>query len=130
MMIESLLSYISEQLPSIFTGLTMSFIGIGVYEFGSGYVYAGGQFRGKYAALILLLGSVSCAALFTPLINSFWTDLLPQLEHGQILGGLLGLGMLAVNEVTGWNHVEAKSGVVYAISVLLIVEPDVLAQFL
>lgn len=125
-MVGELLYYISEHLPSIFTGLTMMILGITVYQVGDGWFLSGGQFRGKYEALVILLCCLSFTSLTTPLINSVWTDILPQLEPRQIVGGLIGLGMFTVNFLTGWNHSEPKAGAAYVLSVLLIIEPSLL----
>ena len=121
-----LFEYISNQLPSIFTGLTMAIIGLSVYEAGDGYFLSGGSFRGKHEAVIILLGSLIGVSLFTPQIKSIWVSILPQLHPAQIVGGLLLLGMVAVNETTGWNHLELKSIVFYIAAAVLIVRPDVI----
>ncbi|MFC6719995.1 hypothetical protein [Halobacteriaceae bacterium SHR40] len=123
-MVSELLNYISTQLPSIFTGLTMSIFGIGIYKMGDGWVFAFGKFRGKYTALALLLCSLTAVSLLTPFINSIWASILPDLAEFQIVGGLLVFGMIAVNEITGWNHFELKSGIAYAVGMLLIFRPD------
>lgn len=125
-MIGDLLYYTSEQLPSIFTGLTMMIVGISVYEVGDGWFLSGGQFRGKYEALVIMVGCLFTASLFTPVINSFWADILPQLAPGQIVGGLIVLGMFTLNSVTGWNHFEPKAGAAYALGGLLFVEPSLI----
>jgi len=125
-MIEEVLQYVSGQLDTIMTGLTMAVIGIGVYEARDGFFRFLGQFRGKYVALVVFVGVLFGASLFTPLVSNTWEQYLPQIPPGQLLGAILVLGMLGVNKAAEWNFFDIKSLPVYGLGVVLIANPELL----
>lgn len=125
-MIEEVLQYVSGQLGTIMTGLTMAVIGIGVYEARDGFFRFLGQFRGKYVALVVFVGVLFGASLITPLVSNTWEQYLPQIPPGQLLGAILVLGMLGVNKAAEWNFLDVKSFLVYGAGVVLIANPELL----
>jgi hypothetical protein len=108
----------------------MAIIGISIYEAGDGYFLSGNSFQGKHEALIIFLGSLIGASLFTPQIKIIWASILPQLHPAQILGGMLILGMIGVNESAGWNQIGPKSVVVHVIGGVLIAQPNMVYSIL
>lgn len=118
--------YVTGNLDTIFTGLTMAIIGISIYEARDGFFLSGGQFRGKYEALIIFSIALFGASLFTPVIAEIWADILPNFHPVQLIGLMAIMGMVAVNRITGWNYLDMKSISVYAVGCLLIVYPDIL----
>jgi|SRR6056297_2845611 len=104
----------------------MAIIGITIYEVRDGFFLARGQFRGKYEALVIFLGTLIGSSLFTPILNNIWAAILPDIYPAQLIGGTLILGMIAVNKAAEWNYIDPKSAVVYFIGVALILNPDLL----
>lgn len=125
-MIAELLHYVSNHLPNIMTGLTMAVVGITVYKARDGFFLFKGQFRGKYGALVIFLGTLIGASLITPMVSNLWEQSLPYIPPGQLLGAILVLGMLGVNKAAEWNFFDIKSLPVYGIGVVLIANPELL----
>lgn len=125
-MITEALQYVSNQLNTIMTGLTMAVVGIGVYEARDGFFLFNGDFKGKYGALLIFVGTLFGASLITPQVGNLWEQLLPQILPGQLLGAGLVLGMLGVNKAAEWNLFDAKSLPVYGVGVVLIMNPELL----
>jgi hypothetical protein len=125
-MVAEALQYVSNHLDTIMTGLTMAVVGIGVYEARDGFFLFNGQFRGKYAALLIFLGTLFGASLITPVVGDWWTQSLPYIPPGQLLGAILVLGMLGVNKTAEWNFFDVKSLPVYGLGVVLIANPEIL----
>jgi hypothetical protein len=125
-MVAGLLQYVSNHLDTIMTGLTMAVVGIGVYEARDGFFLFNGQFRGKYGALVIFLGTLFGASLITPLVSDWWARSLPYIPPGQLLGSILVLGMLGVNKAAEWNFFDIKSLPVYGVGVVLIANPELL----
>lgn len=121
-----ILTYVSEQLSTIFTGLTMTIAGAGMYEARDGFFRSGKKFRGKHEALIIFLTTLVGVSLLTPMINQLWSQILPQFHPGQILGAALMLGMVAVNDLSDWNQTDLKSLFVHAIGTILLFRPDLI----
>jgi hypothetical protein len=125
-MIAEIIHYASNHLDTIMTGLTMAVVGIGVYEARDGFFLFNGQFRGKYVALLIFLVALFGASLITPMVGNLWEQLLPYIPPGQLLGTILVLGMLGVNNAAEWNYLDIKSLPVYVLGVVLIVNPELL----
>lgn len=125
-MVAEVLQYISTHLPGIMTGLTMAVVGITVYEARDGFFLFNGQFRGKYSALLIFVGTLFGASLITPKVNEWWTQLLPHVPPGQLLGAILVLGMFGVNKAAEWNFFDVKSLPVYGLGIVLIANPELL----
>ena len=125
-MVAAVFEYISNHLPSIMTGLTMSVIGISVYEARDGFFHFNGQFRGKYGALLIFFGTLFGASLLTPMISNVWEQYLPYIPPGQLLGMMLVLGMLGINKAAEWNYLDIKSVPVYIVGAALLLRPELL----
>jgi len=125
-MVAEIFQYVSNHLPSIMTGLTMSVIGIGVYKARDGFFLFNNQFRGKYGALLIFLGTLFGASLLTPIITDQWERYLPYIPPGQLLGVILLLGMFGVNKTAGWNYFDTKSVPVYIIGIAFLLKPELL----
>ncbi|WP_152417990.1 hypothetical protein [Haloferax elongans] len=125
-MIAETLQYVSNHLGSIMTGLTMAVVGIGVYEARDGFLLFNGQFRGKYGALLIFLGTLFGASLITPMVSEWWARSLPYIPPGQLLGAVLVLGMLGVNKAAEWNFFDVKSLPVYLLGIILMANPELL----
>ncbi|RZH67199.1 hypothetical protein [Natrinema altunense] len=120
------LYYVTNQLDTIFTGLTMAVIGITIYEARDGFFLARGKFRGKYEALVIFLGVLVGSSFLTPVINDVWAAVLPDIHPGQLIGSILILGMVGVNKAAEWNYIDPKSAIVYFIGLVLVLNPDIL----
>lgn len=125
-MLTEVLQYVSNHLNTIMTGLTMAVVGIGVYEARDGFFLFNGQFRGKYGALVIFLGTLFGASLITPVVGNLWEQLLPHIPPGQLLGTILVLGMLGVNKAAEWNLFDIKSLPVYGLGAALMVNPELI----
>nr|BDD45106.1 hypothetical protein 38 [bacterium] len=125
-MVVEALQYVSNHLDTIMTGLTMAVVGIGVYEARDGFFLFNGQFRGKYSALLIFLGTLFGASLITPMVSDLWEQSLPYIPPGQLLGAIFVLGMLGVNKAAEWNFFDIKSLLVYGLGVILIAKPELL----
>lgn len=125
-MITEVLQYASNHLDTIMTGLTMAVVGIGVYEARDGFFRFNDQFRGKYTALLIFLGSLFTASLLAPMVGNLWEQLIPYIPPGQLLGAILVLGMLGVNKAAEWSFFDIKSLPIYGLGVVLIVNPELL----
>lgn len=125
-MVAEALEYVSNNLASVMTGLTMAVVGISVYEARDGFFLFNGKFQGKYSALVIFSGTLFGASLITPKVSDWWAQLLPYIPPGQLLGVGLVLGMLGVNKAAEWNFFDIKSLPVYGVGVVLIANPEVL----
>lgn len=125
-MIAEALQYVSNHLDTVMTGLTMAVVGIGVYEARDGFFLFNGQFRGKYGALLISLGTLFGASLITPIVSNMWEQSLPYIPPGQLLGAILVLGMLGVNKAAEWNFFDIKSVPVYGLGVVLVANPELI----
>jgi hypothetical protein len=122
-----ILQYIGNHLHSIMTSLTVAAIGITIYEARDGFFLFNDKFRGKYAALVILLFAVAVISLITPIISDVWRQTIPQIPLEQLLGIILILGMVAVNKAADWNLFDTKSIIVYSLGLLLIWNPQQLS---
>lgn len=116
-------AFLDQHLIQLLTAVTLIFIGGWLFEVRDGFFLSGGQFRGKFAGLILLLLAVAGVTALTPFIDQFWVGLVSQFEVTRIMGMLLILGMLAVNKSAEWNYFDQKSLIAYAIGLALLVQP-------
>lgn len=129
-MIEDPLPYLAEQLPQILTGLTLILIGGWAFEARDGFFLSKGSFRGKFVALILLLGTIVTISIFTPFIEHQWQRFLMMYGSIRIAGIILILGMFAVNKSAGWNYFDIKSAFIYLIGMVLFFQPSPVQAFL
>jgi len=123
-MVAEALQYVSNHLNTIMTGLTMTVVGIGVYEARDGFFRFLGKFRGKYVALVVFVGALFGSSLITPMVGNWWARSLPYIPPGQLLGAILVLGMFGVNKAAEWNFFDIKSLSVYGVGVVLIANPE------
>lgn len=123
-------AFLDQHLIQILTAVTLILIGGWLFEARDGFFLSGGQFRGKFAGLILLLLAVGGVAALTPFIDQFWVGLVSQFEVTRVLGLLLILGMFAVNKSAGWNYFDLKSLIVYIIGLALLVQLGPIAELL
>lgn len=112
------------------TGLTMTLLGIGVYEARDGFFLFRGSFQGKFAALAVFLAALVTVSLFTPIVGGFWDASLPDIMPGQLLGLILIMGMLSVNKIAEWNYGDPKSLLVYALGGLCIHSPELVSHIM
>lgn len=129
-MIGGLLEYISTHTGEIMTGLTMTLLGIGIYEARDGFFLFRGSFRGKFAALAVFLAALITVSLFTPVVGRFWEASLPEIMPGQLLGLILIMGMLSVNKIAEWNYGDPKSLLMYAVGGICIHSPELVTGIL
>ncbi|WP_254769256.1 hypothetical protein [Salinilacihabitans rarus] len=125
-MVAEALQYVSNHLDTIMTGLTMAVVGISVYEARDGFFLFNGDFRGKYGALLIFVGTLFGASLITPMVGNLWEQALPHIPPGQLLGTILVLGMLGVNKAAEWNFFDIKSLPIYGLGVVLIANPELI----
>lgn len=116
-------AFLDQHLIQILTAVTLILIGGWLFEARDGFFLSGGQFRGKFVGLILLLLAVGGVAALTPFIDQFWAELVSRFEVTRIMGLILILGMLAVNKSAEWDYFDIKSLIAYAIGIALLIQP-------
>ncbi|MFC4357984.1 hypothetical protein ACFO0N_08495 [Halobium salinum] len=118
------IGYVTTNLETILTGLTMMVLGGWLYEARDGFFLAGGSFRNKYESLVIVLVSVIGVSAATPFVQEFWMSVVSQYGSIRILGVGLVLGMIAVNDAAEWTFTDGKSLSVYAVGATMVLKPE------
>jgi len=106
------------------TGFTITILSSFVYATLTNAFLAGGSFRSKKVAVVIVLATASVLGALTPGIQDFWDNNLPNFQAIQLAGILIILTMAAVNQmVNRWRHTTKPSLVVYGFGFLLLVWP-------
>ncbi|PHQ44829.1 hypothetical protein DJ68_16345 [Halorubrum sp. C3] len=111
---------VEQYLSQILTALVLIILGGWLYEARDGFFLSGGSFRGKIISLAILVGSVAFVVFVTPSIVEFWNGIRRSIGLKRIVGFILLLGMIAVNNISDWNYLDTKSVLVYVIGLVII----------
>ncbi len=106
------------------TGFTITILSSLVYSTLTNAFISGGSFRSKKEAVVIVLGTAFVLGIMTPSINTFWEQNLEKIEAIQLVGCLIIMAMIAINQsVKRWKHTTKSSMVVYGFGIILILWP-------
>lgn len=113
-----------DELPLIFTGITMSMIGGGIFYSvcETGFLVED-EFQSKPKALFIFLVSIITANfILVPVLNTVWMLILGFFSIIAAIGILIVFGMIAVNFIVeNWNYDDLKSIGIYSFGFLLVI---------
>jgi hypothetical protein len=116
-----MLNLIQENLDIMLTGSTMALFGGLLYTTTSHSFNVGGKFCTKEKALFTFLIAIPISGYLTLFVQEFWHSITSQLSQLNLLGIVIIMGMVAVNNlVKNWKFTDEKSLVIYALGFILL----------
>ena len=107
---------------SILTGATIAILATFIYSTLTNAFLSAGRFRSKEEAVFIYLLTAFFLGLLTPPIHSFWTKLVSFLPPLKIIGLLIILGNVVINQsVKRWRHTTFKTILIYLMGLLLLI---------
>jgi hypothetical protein len=113
---------IEWNIVTVLTGATIAILASFVYSFLTNAFLSGGRFRSKEEAIFIYLSTAFLLGILTPVISSFWMQIVSILSLLKILGLLIIVGNAVINQsVKRWKHITFKTILIYLVGILLLI---------